>query len=113
MKIGPQDKAGLADGALATSRAETGLAPQARASLARAADVAGALSAAGRGTEVVLSEAATALASAQASLSSDVDIGKVQRMQAALAQGQYRVNPEAIADQLIADAQAFLQPQRR
>lgn len=113
MKIGPQDKPSAADVAVAQNRGDSRIGEPPRASLVRAGGLASALEAASQGTEVRLSDAASAMAMAQAAAAGqEVDLDKVQRVQAALAQGQYRVNPEAIADQLITDAQAFLAPRR-
>ncbi len=110
MKIGPQDKAGLpisSELAAAAARTEPRPVSDGRASLIRAGSVASALAAATSGTSVSLSAAASA-ASGAVSGSADVDMEKVRQVQAALAQGTYRVNPEAIADELIASAQSFL-----
>lgn len=106
MKIGPQDKPIAPELNSGVARSEGKPGQEARASLARAAGVASALAAATGGTAVSLSAAAsTALSAGPAG---DVDMDKVRRMQAAVAQGSYRVNPEAIADELIASAESFL-----
>ena len=107
MKIGPQDsKPLITEGGGATAKAEGALSPQARASLARAGGVAGALA---NATSVSLSAAASAASAAlSASSAADVDMDKVRQVQTALAQGQYKVNPEAIADELIASAESFM-----
>lgn len=112
MKIGPQDPSIVQDPAgSATGRARQRPEGDTRAALMRASGVASALGKAD-GTEVRLSALATA-AMAPASVSADVDLDKVKRVQAELAQGRYRVNPEAIADELIANAQAFMKPGNR
>ena len=109
MKIGPQDPSAYADTSGATTgRAANKSAADARAALIRAGGVASALGAAGDGATVKISSlAAGALASAG---TAEVDMDKVRRVQAALAQGTYQVNPDAIADELIANAQALLKP---
>ena len=109
MKIGPQDKPGLPDVATPGTRADNRLGGDTRAALMRASGVATALGAAtGGGTEVKLSAAATGVLGAVGATTADVDMAKVRQMQAALASGSYRVNPDAIADELIASAQSFL-----
>lgn len=111
MKIGPQDTSPLNDTTGPTAggaRAATGLSAEARAALARAGGVASALESATGSTEVRLSPAATAALGATQSTEETIDMDKVRQVQAALARGEYRVNPEAIADELIASAQSFL-----
>ena len=109
MKIGPQDPSAYADTSGATANHSANKpAGQTREALIRAGGVASALGAAGDGTTVRISSLASgALAAAG---TADVDLEKVRRVQADLEQGRYRVNPDAIADQLIADAQALLKP---
>lgn len=109
MKIGPQDLSAYADtnGAAAGRGNKAGA--DTRAALIRAGTVAGALGAAASGATVNISNvAAGALMATNAS--PDVDLEKIRQVQAALAQGTYKVNPEAIADELIASAQALLKP---
>ena len=109
MKIGPQDPSAYADTSGATAgRAGNKATADTRAALIRAGGVATALGAAGDGATVKISSAATGALAAAAG--ADVDLEKVRQVQAALAQGTYRANPEAIADQLIASAQALLKP---
>ncbi len=60
---------------------------------------------------VALSTAATALMSSEGLAkagSADFDQAKVDRISNAISQGQYKVNPEAIADKLLANAQELL-----
>ncbi len=57
-------------------------------------------------TQVELSPAATALASASADPT--FDSAKVELIAQAIRDGQYQVNPEAIADKLIANASELL-----
>lgn len=93
MKIGnPLDKPGLQP--VTTSRAKTA-----------DADRSASPTAAGSST-VELSSAATTLLDADA----DFDAAKVERISNAISQGQYKVNPEAIADRLLANARELLSP---
>ena len=55
-------------------------------------------------SRVALSSAATSLVGSEP----DFDAGKVERISNAISQGQYTVNPEAIADKLLANAQELL-----
>lgn len=108
MKIGPQDSPLNADAAGSTSGASGRLGAETRAALARASGVGSALAAATGQTEVRLSAVATTALASVASTGGDVDMEKVRRVQQALANGSYQINPEAIADELIAHAQHFL-----
>jgi negative regulator of flagellin synthesis FlgM len=109
MKIGPQDPSAYADTSGASAGRATGKATaDARAALIRAGGVASALGVDTDGATVKISSTAAGVMAGASS--ADVDLEKVKNVQAALAQGTYRVNPEAIADELIADAQAFLKP---
>jgi negative regulator of flagellin synthesis FlgM len=109
MKIGPQDLSAYADttGAATGRNSKTGA--DTRAALIRAGTVAGALGAAADGATVKISNVAAGAMMAT-NAGPDVDLEKVRQVQAALAQGTYKVNPEAIADELIASAQALLKP---
>jgi negative regulator of flagellin synthesis FlgM len=42
-----------------------------------------------------------------------VDDGRVQEIKQAIAEGRFRINPEAIADRLISTAQELIDAQRR
>nr|WP_186329718.1 flagellar biosynthesis anti-sigma factor FlgM [Variovorax boronicumulans] len=42
----------------------------------------------------------------------DIDQAKVDEIKAAIADGSYQINPEAIADKMLANAQEMLQPPR-
>lgn len=42
-----------------------------------------------------------------------VDNGRVQEIKQAIAEGRFRINPEAIADRLISTAQELIDAQRR
>lgn len=107
MRIGPQDKAGLPEPLTPGTRPDNPVKPEAQAALIRAGGVASAVAAATGTTAVSLSSAARVVRS-EVTGAADVDLEKVRLVQAALAEGTYRVNPEAIADELIASAQAFL-----
>ena len=58
------------------------------------------------GAKVELSSTATTLMSNDVSAEFDAD--KVSRISDAIAKGQFKINPEAIADKLIANAQELL-----
>lgn len=89
MKIGP-----LESKPLATTPAERKAQPSQVPAQAQAS------------TQVELSPAATALASASADPT--FDSAKVELIAQAIRDGQYQVNPEAIADKLIANASELL-----
>lgn len=59
-------------------------------------------------TKVVLSDAAAALLAASPSAKGDFDAEKVDRISKAIADGSFKVNPEAVADKLIANAKELL-----
>jgi len=109
MKIGPQDPSAFADAAgTGKPRAAQTSAADTRAALIRAGGVASSLGAATPVDTVSISQLASG-AMAEVG-SADVDMDKVRRLQLALEQGTYKANPEAIADELIAHAQALLKP---
>jgi negative regulator of flagellin synthesis FlgM len=56
--------------------------------------------------KVTLSSTATGLAQSQ---DGDMDVDKVASVKQAISDGSYKVNPEAIADKLIANARELLQ----
>ena len=95
--------------------------PQAdAAALARASAETGAVAArAGQAQQVVGADASTVqLSSAAAGLRAEAstpefDAAKVERIRAQIAAGTYVVNPEAIADKLIANAQEVLASVKR
>jgi negative regulator of flagellin synthesis FlgM len=99
MKIGnPLDKAGLTPPAPTRGAAADNVSTKPGA----AADPSG--------SKVALSTAATALLRTEnaAAASADFDGAKVERISNAISRGEFTVNPEAIADKLIANAQELL-----
>ena len=100
MKIGnPLDKPGLAP-------ASSGRAAEAGAAKAKAAG-----SSAPNSSTVELSTAASALlrgSDGVQAANADFDTAKVERISDAISQGKFTVNPEAIADKLLANAQELL-----
>lgn len=100
MKIGnPGDTSAAA--ALAQTRAAT---PDA-AGKAATATATGEVEA---GTQIALSSTAATLRSGSADAAGDFDAAKVNRISQAIADGSFKINPEAIADKLIANAQELL-----
>ena len=98
MKIGHLDKNNGAAASVATERnGSTGT---------TANTAAGAAAAPESSTQVELS--AGAQAAAIGSGNADFDAEKVQRIAQAIREGRFTVNPEAIADKLIANAQELL-----
>jgi len=60
------------------------------------------------GVAVTVSTLARTLGAAKADETSDVDMSKVSAARSAIEQGTYVVNPEVIADKLLANAQEML-----
>ena len=60
------------------------------------------------GVAVTVSPMARTLEASKRSEAADVDLEKVKSVRAAIAQGTFKVNPEAIADKLITSAQEIL-----
>jgi len=60
------------------------------------------------GVAVTVSTLARTLGASKASESADVDMEKVNATRSAIEQGTYVVNPEVIADKLLANAQEML-----
>ena len=103
MKIGhPADKPVAAGTPAAVDPAKAGQAQAAAAPAAAAADPS---------ATVALSSTAATLLSGGAS--GEFDAEKVARMSAAIASGDFKVNAEAIADKLIANAHELLTPKAR
>lgn len=70
-------------------------------------------SAAPAGVAVTVSSLARSLASTGQGDTPDVDLSKVDAMKTAIRQGQFQVNPGAIADKLLSNAQEMLSRQRQ
>jgi negative regulator of flagellin synthesis FlgM len=98
MKIGPVETTPIAAPTAAERKAEGGKA---------AVDSRGADAGAAASAKVQLSPTAAALASGGVGEAS-FDQAKVDRISAAIRDGQFQVNPEAIADKLIANARDLL-----
>lgn len=60
------------------------------------------------GVAVTVSTLARTLGAAKSGETADVDVEKVNLVRAAIQDGTYKVNPEAIADKLLANAQEML-----
>lgn len=60
------------------------------------------------GVAVTVSTMARSLEAANKGESPDIDMVKVDSVRSAIAQGTYKVNPEAIADKLLSNAQEML-----
>ena len=60
------------------------------------------------GVAVTVSPLARSMEAAESGAASDVDMAKVDSVKSAIAQGTYVVNPEAIADKLLSNAQEML-----
>ena len=73
-----------------------------------AAPTAATAQAASAGVAVTVSPMARTLEASKRSEAADVDMAKVKAVRAAIDQGTYKVNPEAIADKLISSAQEIL-----
>ena len=103
MKIGPKPE-------LPSSAVQAGTAKQqAKAAAPTAQAQATANAAATAGVPVTLSRAAMAPAGRS---TDDFDAVRVKAMRAAIENGSFRVNAEAIADKLLAGAQEMLSPLR-
>lgn len=72
------------------------------------ANVAAAKSTQSAGVAVTVSTLARTLEAAKSGETADVDMAKVNSVRAAIQKGTYVVNPEAIADKLLANAQEML-----
>lgn len=97
MKIGQQPE-------LPGARAQTGLPKQAKAPAAAEEAAKGASSASAAGVPVTVSMSARTLAQTARSVG-DFDAGRVKAVKAAIEQGTFTVDAEAIADKLLSNAQ--------
>lgn len=92
------------------TQAKTSASPKADANATAAANQASAASSSARsaGVSVTVSTAARALEKTERSEGAEVDAEKVSAVRSAIQQGTYVVNPEAIADKLLSNAQEML-----
>ncbi len=86
---------------------------QSRAAQADAGKPAGTADGAQPSTQVELSNTAATLRSGMGIASGDFDAEKVSRISQAIADGSFSIDPEAIADKLIANAQELLSKAKR
>lgn len=94
---------------------QTGTQPSAKAGQgapATSANTATAKNAHSAGVAVTVSNLARSLATAESGATSDVDTQKVSETRSAIQKGTYAVNPQAIADKLLANAEEMLRRTR-
>lgn len=103
MKIGPLTEPHIAAGSSAPQKPT-----QTSAADGSVPSVSPAAQAVANSAPVVVSALARTLETASASSAGDVDLVKVERMRAAIGNGTFTVNPEAIADKLLTNAQEML-----
>ena len=107
MKIGqPSDKPVSANSAAPAVSAKSGQSPSTTSNSAAAR------SASSPGVAVTVSTLARTLGETQRGETADVDAEKVNAVRLAVQQGTYKVNAEAIADKLLANAQEMLNRNR-
>ena len=94
---------------LTASKTQSGQTPKPETAAAQTATTA----AANPGVAVVISGHARATGKDAAGQAPVVDTKKVAAMKAAIQDGSFKVNPEAIADKLLANAQELYQPTPR
>lgn len=103
MKIGPLTEPHIAAGSSATQKpAQTSALDGSVPSSSVAAQ------ALASSAPVLVSALARTLETASASSAGDIDTAKVERMRAAIGNGTFTVNPEAIAEKLLTNAQEML-----
>lgn len=103
MKIGQPS-----DPPVSGSLPPTGVQPKLLPSASTSANAAATKSNQSAGVAVTVSTLARTLEVANRGEAADVDTEKVNAVRAAIEQGSYVVNPEAIADKLLANAQELL-----
>ena len=104
MKIGQKPE-------LPGALAQTGLSKQAKAPAAAEEAVKGANSASAAGVPVTVSMSARTLAQTSRAVG-DFDAGRVKAVKAAIDQGTFTVNAEAIADKMLSNAQEIFSRSR-
>jgi negative regulator of flagellin synthesis FlgM len=108
MKIGhPLDNSSLVNTTVAAAPSKGGSSPVATAKAEATKSTQSA------GVAVTVSTLARSLGVANQNVSADVDMEKVAAVRTAIQKGTYVVNPEAIADQLLGNAQEMLDRARR
>lgn len=90
------------------TQAKTSASPKADANATATSQSGAASSVRSAGVSVTVSTAARALEKSDRGEGADVDAQKVSSVRSAIQQGTYVVNPEAIADKLLANAQEML-----
>ena len=104
MKIGPSDNSlQIQSGNTAANQKSGQAAPASTTATAKAAE-----SSRSAGVSVTVSTLARGLEKAARSDAADIDTQKVASVKAAIQDGTYVVNPEAIADKLLSNAQEML-----
>ena len=103
MKIGQHS-----DNSVSVNSTATNAPAKGGQSASMAARTAATAQAASAGVAVTVSPMARTLEASKRSEAADVDMAKVKAVRAAIDQGTYKVNPEAIADKLISSAQEIL-----
>lgn len=104
MKIGPQElPASASPTATAATQKDKG-----PASLPQTASATAQAKAADVGVQVSVSALAKSLEKPEVNAPGDIDTGKVATVKQAIKEGTYKVNPEAIADRMLQDAQDML-----
>jgi negative regulator of flagellin synthesis FlgM len=108
MKIGhPLDNSSLVNTTAPATPSKSGSSPVATAKATATKSTQSA------GVAVTVSTLARSLGVASQGASADVDMEKVAAVRTAIQKGTYVVNPEAIADQLLGNAQEMLDHTRR
>ena len=103
MKIGQSS-----DNPVPASSTAQPVSPKSGQSASSTANAAAAKSTQSAGVAVTVSTLARSLGAAKSGETADVDMEKVNAVRSAIRQGTYKVNPEAIADKLLGNAQEML-----